>query len=330
MPIVVTCTGCGASIKAPDDAAGKKVKCPKCTTVLPVPESVAAADAIQATTPPPRVAAADDWDDEPRKRRRRSDDDFDETQPRRRDIRARSSGGVNGLAIAGMVLGIVGIVVVFIPCVGWLLGILLGIVGAILSGIGLGTASSAGSGKGLAIAGLVLSILAVIWVPVYIFIVVGLVFHSAADAARQAQKAIEIQQQIIKNNPNVDPAKGPLTPVSGELTLVNGQATVQGALTVKDARDRLRPLAVCKVYSVKMTAGTTYQIDMMKSDPREQLDPYLRLENAAGNNLAQDDDGGEGLNARILFVCPATDTYRVVATTFGGSIGNYTLRVQEK
>jgi len=37
MPIVVTCPGCSATLKAPDTAAGKKVKCPKCTSAIPVP-----------------------------------------------------------------------------------------------------------------------------------------------------------------------------------------------------------------------------------------------------------------------------------------------------
>jgi TM2 domain-containing membrane protein YozV len=37
MPIVVTCPGCSTTLKAPDAAAGKKVKCPKCTSAVPVP-----------------------------------------------------------------------------------------------------------------------------------------------------------------------------------------------------------------------------------------------------------------------------------------------------
>src|SRR6266852_2538434 len=36
MPVYVTCS-CGAKLKAPDDAAGKTIACPKCKTRLRVP-----------------------------------------------------------------------------------------------------------------------------------------------------------------------------------------------------------------------------------------------------------------------------------------------------
>lgn len=37
MPIAIACPSCGAKMKAPDEAAGRKVKCPKCSTPLVVP-----------------------------------------------------------------------------------------------------------------------------------------------------------------------------------------------------------------------------------------------------------------------------------------------------
>lgn len=36
MPIVVQCSGCGGKFRAPDEAAGKRLKCPKCATVIHV------------------------------------------------------------------------------------------------------------------------------------------------------------------------------------------------------------------------------------------------------------------------------------------------------
>ena len=53
MSIVVTCPGCSANMKAPDAAAGKRVKCPKCTSTIEVPS---------AAPPPP---AFDDFTDDP-------------------------------------------------------------------------------------------------------------------------------------------------------------------------------------------------------------------------------------------------------------------------
>jgi TM2 domain-containing membrane protein YozV len=38
MPIAITCPSCGAKANAPDSAAGKKVKCPKCQGVVAVPK----------------------------------------------------------------------------------------------------------------------------------------------------------------------------------------------------------------------------------------------------------------------------------------------------
>jgi predicted Zn finger-like uncharacterized protein len=52
MSIVVTCPSCSANIKAPDAAAGKRVKCPKCTSTIAVP----------AAAPPP--AAFDEFTDD--------------------------------------------------------------------------------------------------------------------------------------------------------------------------------------------------------------------------------------------------------------------------
>jgi len=45
--------------------------------------------------------------------------------------------------------------------------------------------------------------------------------------------------------------------------------------------------------------------------------------------LAEDDDSGGGLNARIIFRCPQTDNYRVIATSLGGGQGAYNMSVRE-
>src|SRR5262249_28511193 len=61
--------------------------------------------------------------------------------------------------------------------------------------------------------------------------------------------------------------------------------------------------------------------------PDKKIDPYLRLENAAGMQLADDDDSGEGLNARIVFAAPKDGAYRIIATTFAGGTGAFELTV---
>lgn len=85
--------------------------------------------------------------------------------------------GRNGLATAGIVLGLLGLLGSWIPLLN-ILAILLGILGAILAAIGLGKSKKAGSGRGLALAGLILGVLAVI-----IAIVINVAFVNSVDDA---------------------------------------------------------------------------------------------------------------------------------------------------
>jgi WD40 repeat protein len=81
-------------------------------------------------------------------------------------------------------------------------------------------------------------------------------------------------------------------------------------------------------YSIKLIANKTYVIDMIAA--REaRLDPFLRLHDSAGKQLAEDDDSGGGLNARIVFRALTTDTYRITATRLTGT-GRFILQVNEK
>jgi serine/threonine-protein kinase len=83
------------------------------------------------------------------------------------------------------------------------------------------------------------------------------------------------------------------------------------------------------VYQVKLAAGKTYVIDMVSPNPKA-LDPYLVLTDDAGKKLAEDDDSGGGLNARIIFRVPQDGTYRIRATSFNGGRGDFTLSVREQ
>ena len=62
MPIVVACPSCQTRLKVPDQAAGKMVKCPKCSAAISVPltgdESLTAPP--PAAAPPPASAPAAD------------------------------------------------------------------------------------------------------------------------------------------------------------------------------------------------------------------------------------------------------------------------------
>jgi hypothetical protein len=113
---------------------------------------------------------------------------------------------------------------------------------------------------------------------------------------------------------------------SSNLTLRNGQVTVDGELTTSDAFDAHRLQSRSKTYTIYLTGGRDYDINMRSN----LIDSYLRLETSSGQILAQDDDGGGFPNARIVYHCPRSGTYRIICTTFAPALGPYTLSVQER
>jgi serine protease Do len=102
---------------------------------------------------------------------------------------------------------------------------------------------------------------------------------------------------------------------------------VISSLDAADKQDKRRPGRLIKAHEVKLTAGTTYLIELDSSE----FDAYLVLEDAAGKKLAEDDDSGGNSNAKIVFT-PSTDgAYRVVATSFeANQKGSYTLTVRKQ
>jgi len=79
-----------------------------------------------------------------------------------------------------------------------------------------------------------------------------------------------------------------------------------------------------KIYEVKLSKGKAYQIDLLST----QFDSYLRLVNAAGAEVASNDDGGDKLNARIKYTPEADATFKIYVTSFNGGAGDYILQIQ--
>jgi phage FluMu protein Com len=132
MPITVVCRSCSARLNAPDTAAGKRVKCPKCAAVLTVPAPTAADDDFEVVDDEPappkrRPAVVDDDADEdddrpPRKRSRRGeeDDEDEDDRPRPKKKKGKKAapksnlllilgigGGILLVAVVGVVLAVV-------------------------------------------------------------------------------------------------------------------------------------------------------------------------------------------------------------------------------
>ena len=98
------------------------------------------------------------------------------------------------MGVASLVLGIVGLVFSFIPCLGsW--GIFLTVPGVVLGAVGLASAAKKNAPKGLAIAGLVCSIIgsAIAGYQWY-------VLHKASDAITELGKAVDEAAKQTKND----------------------------------------------------------------------------------------------------------------------------------
>lgn len=62
MPIQVTCSSCKSKFNAPDAAAGKKTKCPKCAGVIQIPEPAAEVEIFDAVEEPKSVFSDEDFE----------------------------------------------------------------------------------------------------------------------------------------------------------------------------------------------------------------------------------------------------------------------------
>lgn len=65
MPIHVTCSSCQSEFNAPDSAAGKRTKCPKCGGVIEIPAPMPVDDVLEAEEQPVGPFDDDDFEVEP-------------------------------------------------------------------------------------------------------------------------------------------------------------------------------------------------------------------------------------------------------------------------
>jgi hypothetical protein len=85
-----------------------------------------------------------------------------------------------------------------------------------------------------------------------------------------------------------------------------------------------------KTFTVHLSAGQPYIIEMNRHGV-SSLDPFLLLQNHAGTQLAEDDDEGGNLNARILYTPEQTGVHQICATSCNpGQVGAFLLAVSEE
>jgi len=104
---------------------------------------------------------------------------------------------------------------------------------------------------------------------------------------------------------------------------------VKDKLTKSDPKDKDRG-GTCyfKSFKIEMKAKTTYVIQLDSA----HFDAYLRLLDAEGKEVANDDDGAkDGLNAKLVYPCDKASTYTIIATSFAfPDTGEFHLRVHAK
>jgi peroxiredoxin len=97
----------------------------------------------------------------------------------------------------------------------------------------------------------------------------------------------------------------------------------EGTLEKDDAKDPKRNTPA-KIHTVTFKKGQSYKIDLAGIG----FDAFLRLEDDAGKELAEDDDSGGNLNAQIIFNCPKDGDYKIYCTCFATAGGKYVLTVK--
>ena len=100
-------------------------------------------------------------------------------------------------------------------------------------------------------------------------------------------------------------------------------ADYSGALASGDCNDPLDSGNYADIFRFSLGSRTEITIDLTSSD----YDTYLRLLDASGSRIENDDDGGSGRNSRITRTLDP-GTYQIVATDYGSrDTGDYRLRV---
>jgi hypothetical protein len=109
------------------------------------------------------------------------------------------------------------------------------------------------------------------------------------------------------------------TALLAQTTTLDFGDTVQGMLTTAETAIE---------YTFAGEQGQFVSITMTRVD--DDVDPYLRLLDANGRTLAEDDDSAGNLNSRIgPYRLPANGTYTIVATSLSGSdLGLFDISLQ--
>jgi Ca2+-binding EF-hand superfamily protein len=108
------------------------------------------------------------------------------------------------------------------------------------------------------------------------------------------------------------------------LELVKGRANYRGAINESHA-DAFQGRKSYKVFTIKVEQGKTYQIEMTS----RIYFALVYLQTPDGQIVEQTDRTGSGLTSRLVHRAAKTGTYRIIATSWGGSsTGPFSLAIR--
>ena len=105
----------------------------------------------------------------------------------------------------------------------------------------------------------------------------------------------------------------------------NARAISPGETTgqLNDTSATLNDGSYYNSHELTIEVGESLAIDLISED----FDPFLLLLDAEGNELAHDDDSGDGDDARILITVPQSGNYQLWVNAYAaGEVGGYVLR----
>ena len=134
----------------------------------------------------------------------------------------------------------------------------------------------------------------------------GFLFFDAVHPSAQAhaQIAAEILDRLVDPNAPLNDAAAPQ---------IGAQAA--GVLALHGSAD----------FTAALSAGQTYVVDLegVSSGAGSLADPIVRVLDASGAVVAQDDDGGLGLDSHLTFTPTAGGTYTIQALGVGQTAGGF-------
>jgi hypothetical protein len=122
----------------------------------------------------------------------------------------------------------------------------------------------------------------------------------------------------------------PLSPTGpdGVVDAIPGDTSTSYSVTIggAGASGWISPVGDHDWYAVTLTAGQTYVFTLNGSGGSPLQDTYLRVHNAAGTQVAFDDDSGPGTYSLISYTAPSSGTFYLNAGAYNDlSSGQYTL-----